>query len=194
MPQIVYILTNDAMPDLIKIGMTTASLRRRIRNLSRASGVPLPFRCYYACEVKNARDTENRLHMGLHVHQVAKEFFRISPEPVKILLEGYGSKDVTPSVNEEQIAKSPVFRFSMVDISPGAELSFIRDKQRTATVHDDKKINFEGRTSSLSKIALELMKDHDGKERKSVRGPDFWLYESETLTDRKIRMNNEEND
>jgi len=53
MPDIIYILTNPAIPDLIKIGKTT-NLVERINSLSRHSGVPVPFECYFACEVEDA--------------------------------------------------------------------------------------------------------------------------------------------
>lgn len=42
---IIYVLTNDAMPQMVKIGRTSgASVERRVAELSRAIGVPIPFR------------------------------------------------------------------------------------------------------------------------------------------------------
>lgn len=52
MPDIVYILQNDSMPGLVKIGRTSSNLEDRIRQLD-TTGVPLPFRCFYAAEVKD---------------------------------------------------------------------------------------------------------------------------------------------
>jgi len=48
MSKIVYILTNQSMPDTIKIGITD-NLERRMRELDKTS-TPLPFECYYAVE------------------------------------------------------------------------------------------------------------------------------------------------
>lgn len=49
---IVYVLTNPAMPGLVKIGMTTRdNLDARMRELY-GTGVPVPFECKYACKVK----------------------------------------------------------------------------------------------------------------------------------------------
>lgn len=42
MPEIVYVLTNEAMPGLVKIGRTNNELAARIRALYSTS-VPLPF-------------------------------------------------------------------------------------------------------------------------------------------------------
>lgn len=51
---IVYVLTNSAMPGLVKIGMTTReSIDTRMKELY-STGVPVPFDCEYACEVKTS--------------------------------------------------------------------------------------------------------------------------------------------
>jgi hypothetical protein len=47
MPEIVYVLTNEAM---VKIGRTTTSVEQRIKELDNTS-LPLPFQCFYAAEV-----------------------------------------------------------------------------------------------------------------------------------------------
>ena len=49
---IVYVLSNRAMPGLVKIGMTTRpELDTRLKELY-TTGVPVPFDVEYACEVK----------------------------------------------------------------------------------------------------------------------------------------------
>lgn len=62
MPGIVYLLTNQAMPSLVKIGhikdCAEKNARDRMRELSYPSGVPLPFECHYACEVEDATEVE----------------------------------------------------------------------------------------------------------------------------------------
>ena len=52
MSKIVYILTNQSMPDTIKIGITD-DLESRMKQLDNTS-TPLPFECYYAVEVEDA--------------------------------------------------------------------------------------------------------------------------------------------
>ena len=53
MTEIVYVLTNEAMPGLVKIGCTQSDLASRVRSLFQ-TGVPLPFEVYYACEVSGS--------------------------------------------------------------------------------------------------------------------------------------------
>ena len=63
--RIVYILTNECMPDILKIGITD-NLERRIKELDNTS-TPLPFECFYAVEVEDvdAPKIEKKMHQGL---------------------------------------------------------------------------------------------------------------------------------
>ena len=60
MPNIVYVLTNPAMPGLVKIGMTDRDdVQRRMRDLY-STGVPLPFECVIAREIEDREAVESR--------------------------------------------------------------------------------------------------------------------------------------
>tara|TARA_Y100001934_G_scaffold148505_1_gene178142 strand:- start:541 stop:1161 length:621 start_codon:yes stop_codon:yes gene_type:complete len=204
MSEIVYLLVNPVFPDLIKIGKTT-NLEKRMRDLSSPSGVPVPFECYFACEVENAAEVEKRLHFGFGDRRKnpKREFFSINPERAKAILEGWSLKDVTPASDivedDEDVetlkrarARKPMFRFSMVEISVGAELCFIRDEAITCRVSSDREVEFDGVVQSLSQVTLGLLSKRFGKNWMSVRGPDFWLYEDETLTERRMRLEAEQ--
>ena len=200
MSEYVYILTNPIYPDLVKIGRTK-NIKQRMRNLSSSTGVPVPFQCYFCCEVKDSQDIENRLKFGLGDHRIneKREFFRIHPERVKVLLEGWSLGDATPkdevvdspeeydSLVKER-ARRPVFTFSMVGIEKNSKLFFLKDETKIATVAGDREIMFEGKQSSLNQITMDLLKNEHGKDWSSVRGPDYWIYENETLTQRRIRL------
>ena len=84
---VVYILTNESMPDLVKIGITD-NLERRIRELDNTS-TPLPFECFYAVEVENASAIEKKIHEGLDDKRIRqnREFFETSAEQAKSILE-----------------------------------------------------------------------------------------------------------
>ena len=96
MPNIIYVLTNEAMPGLVKIGLTTDSVESRVSQLSSHSGVPLPFECYYAAEVGNASRIENILHQLFSESRVnpRREFFRLDAEKVVLALSIGGFKEI----------------------------------------------------------------------------------------------------
>ncbi|WP_025770802.1 GIY-YIG nuclease family protein [Thioalkalivibrio sp. HK1] len=203
MAEIIYILKNPAFPDLIKIGKTENDLKKRIKELSTHSGVPAPFECYFACEVEEGKsgEIEKRLHFGFGDHRVnpKREFFNINPERVKRIIEGWSVRDITPNTDNSEDqddsdmikydrARKSVFRFSMVDISVGEELSFIKDENITCKVADDRKVEFSGEKMSLNKVTLHVLDEKFQKKLDAVRGPDYWLFEEETLNERRLRM------
>ena len=66
MPNIVYVLTNAAMPGMVTIGMTDRpDVQRRMGELY-STGVPLPFECVIARQIEDreAGDIENALHIA----------------------------------------------------------------------------------------------------------------------------------
>jgi hypothetical protein len=195
MKEIVYILTNECMPGLIKIGFTSTSIEQRTKELY-SPGVPYPFECFYAAVVTNGRAIEKKLHYAFSDHRVptGKEFFRIDKEKVKAILELIAIENMTPPINpevteemKEFVARRPPFRFSFAQIAPGAELCFVSDEQITCKVIDDKSIEFEGQITSLSAAASEIL-NRFGRKTTQVQGPIYWLYEGETLEERRRRL------
>lgn len=202
MPEIVYLLTNPTMPDLVKIGRTT-DLEARLRQLSTHSGVPVPFECFYACEVADSVKVEKALHDAFGDHRInsRREFFRLNPDRAVAILQLVTIKDATlaAEVAEDQAeldalhreqTRREQFRFSMVDIAPGSVLTFSKDELITATVVDDKRIDFQGEITSTSAAATKLL-HRIGWTLRAAQGPLYWVYEGETLAERRIRLENE---
>jgi hypothetical protein len=199
---IIYILINEAMPGYTKIGKTTTSVEQRMRELD-ATGVPLPFECFYAAQVVNMDLVEKKLHDAFGDHRVRprREFFMIDPERVQSALEIAGGADVTPrqdvvedvddlaALNKARERRGN-FNFKMVEIPIGAELIFVRDQTVTCRVLDNKKVEFEGETTSLSGSARTVL-HRQGYTWNQVAGPVYWEYEGETLSERRLRMESE---
>ena len=100
MPNIVYVLTNPAMPGIVKIGMTDRlEVQPRMRDLY-TTGVPLPFDCVIAREIedKEAAEIERALHTAFDPYRINpyREFFQVEPEQVEVLLRVMPGRDVTP--------------------------------------------------------------------------------------------------
>ncbi len=73
----VYILENDGMPHLFKIGMTTHNPNLRASELSRETGVPSPFIVGRAYFVKDRYKAEKLIHLELEPYRFRdnREFF-----------------------------------------------------------------------------------------------------------------------
>jgi len=194
MSEIIYILINEAMPGYVKIGKTN-NLEQRIRSLD-TTGVPLPFECFYACKVKDAAFVERQLLDAFMDHRVrsSREFFEIAPERAVAILKLVEIENVTPkkdfvesqedlkALNEARTRRA-IFNFKMVDIPTGAELVFTRDENIKAKVIDNRSIEYNGKITSLSDSAHEIL-GYDSR----VSGTLYWMYEGETLDERRRRM------
>lgn len=82
----VYAMTNDAMPGLVKIGMTCDHPEDRAKELSSATGVPFPFKVVVCKKVYNPKVKEAALHellstLGFRVNE-RREFFNCSLQVV----------------------------------------------------------------------------------------------------------------
>lgn len=79
--EIVYVLTNAAMPGLTKIGKTAQEdVKYRLSQLY-TTGVPVPFECVYACQVKDCREVEAALHTAFGNVRInpKREFSKSNP-------------------------------------------------------------------------------------------------------------------
>lgn len=198
MIEIIYVLINEAMPGYVKIGRTT-NLEQRIRSLD-STNVPLPFECFYACTVNDAAFVEKHLHEAFQDTRVrsSREFFEIYPERVVAALQLAKLQDVTPKrdyveTQEDQQAlnqartRRAVFNFKMVEIPPGSELIFVNDENIKAKVLDNRSVEYNGEITSLSSAAQKAL----GVEW-PAQGPIYWMYQGETLDERRRRFENKE--
>lgn len=88
----VYILTNQALPDLIKIGKTGRDSRERARELSSTS-VPFPFKVAFEVFSDEYDNLEKEIHNELADYRVAsnREFFRYPLDKAIKLLQKLNS-------------------------------------------------------------------------------------------------------
>lgn len=82
----VYVMSNPAMPDMLKIGFTTNLPEDRARELSSRTSVPLPFKVEFRALTMRWRRVERSIHARLAAHRVrkAREFFRV---PLAVAVE-----------------------------------------------------------------------------------------------------------
>ena len=191
--EIVYVLTNPAMPGLAKIGKTTqADVTLRMNQLY-TTGVPVPFECVYAVEVKDCTRVEAALHIAFGPNRInpSREFFKIDIEQAIAVLKLLEGVDVTPQLNAElnanvsqaekdsaqKMKKRPNMNFVEMGIPIGAILTY-QDGRSTVEVVQDKKVKFNGNIMSLTAATREVM----GIDY-SVQPAPYWTYQGKLLRD-----------
>lgn len=197
---IVYVLSNDAMPGLLKIGKTSRhALEARMRELY-STGVPLPFECIYACKVKLSHmgELEKALHSAFAPQRIngSREFFRISADQVLPLLallthmnEGDATAEVAAEIAGElqeedkaAIAKSksrrPPLNFEEMGLKVGDVLRFVKDPSVMVTVASAKKVEHNGDVVALSPLTSQLL----GRNT-LVQPTPYWEFNGENLLD-----------
>ena len=214
---VIYILTNPSFPDYIKIGYAH-DIERRLKQLNRSETIPFAFRVYAVYDVdseltdKELHKLIDNLNPDLRTIETfdgkerIKEFYAMSSEDAYSLLECIakisGTQDrlrrMEPEGHEildEQIAEEVretarrgPFRFSECGIPAGSEIVFIEDESITATVVDDRHIEYDGETTSLSALAQKIKGfSHP------VQGTLWFTYGGERLADLRIRLESAKN-
>jgi len=190
---VVYILTNPAMPGLVKIGKTSRAADVRMHELY-STGVPVPFNCLLAVEVEDMQAVEKALHIAFFPYRINKkrEFFKIDGVQARAVLEQMGTKDVTPDVESdnknidtdslkagERLSRSrrPNFNFKEMGIPKGAILQAVHS-DHTVTVVNEKAVEFEGEVISLTEAAKRSLNVDYAPATATC-----WQYEGKKLRD-----------
>ena len=202
-PGVVYVLENEAFAvPVVKIGKTAQrDWVDRIKQLNTA--VPLPFICAKASRVDDMRRVETFLHQTFHPakRQWRGEFYEVDAWRVAQVLELFQVEDVTnlapaPDIADERAIDESVkvrerkdnFNFEMLDIPVGAELAFVQDDTITCKVIQQKppRVELDGEPTWLSAAAKKVKQSKWG-----LQGARYWMYEDETLKERRDRMERE---
>jgi len=91
----VYILTNPLHDKtVLKIGYTKSDPEVRAKQISRSTGVPLPYEVAYAFNCFNGEGLETEIHRYLHQYRINndREFFQLNIEEAKKVIEKLGKK------------------------------------------------------------------------------------------------------
>lgn len=92
--QYVYILTNDTMPGLVKIGYTKNDPSKRAQQINAATGVAMDFNVEWAYPCYNGFELEQEVHTYLDSFRLNKnrEFFKMTVEEAKSVIERLGKR------------------------------------------------------------------------------------------------------
>ncbi len=206
--QIVYVLTNPAMPGLVKIGKTTQlEVENRMKQLY-GTGVPVPFDCAFACQVKNATEVEDALHLAFGTHRINpnREFFKIEPERVIAVLKLLKVDDITEQVEQtiesdvsavdKQSAQTlkesprPRMNFHQLDIPDGSIL-ISKDGKHQVEVIGEKKVIYNDSVCSLTAATRKIL---DLPDDYSIHPSPHWTFKGRTIKEiyEEFHSNNED--
>jgi hypothetical protein len=168
--------------------------------------MPAPFRCVYAAEVNDVVIVEKRIHKIFIDKRIRKnrEFFeKVSLEQLIEAIKLAEIREVTPKndIFNEPLDKEVLEKCSEVEerknkwafkdlrIPINSLLYFSKNDSVTSIVADENsnRVIFEGVNMSLSASALKAL-NKIGYTWSSVRGSDYWMYEDETLTTRRLEL------
>lgn len=182
----IYIMTNPALKDMVKIGYATDVESRR-KQLS-TTALPYEYEVYATYETSgNLEDKKlhkliDNLNPDLRISK-NREFFVLTPEDAYELLESIaiisGTKDKlkreksVPSKRQKK--KRPPVNFKKCKIPVGAELVFTEDPSIRVNVVDERKVQYNDEITSLSAIS-------DSIKGYSTSGPCFFTYQGKTIS------------
>lgn len=195
----VYVLKNECMPGLIKIGITD-NMQERMRTLNNTS-VPVQFEAVYTCKVSrdDMRKIETALHKAFSPDRVnpKREFFRMDADRVIPILSMFQIENVTDETNrelsdgldpqervalEKEKAEAPrrreTFNFSALGIREGEQLQWKDDHRIFATVASERKVVYNGALMSLTAATSKIKGLSYG-----IQPTPFWLYNGRPLID-----------
>lgn len=193
----VYVLENEAMPGLIKIGISK-DVSLRMSSLF-STEVPLPFTCYYAKDIsdKKAQEVEKVLHETFNMSRVhpRREFFRMEPSRVVRILKLLDGKEIGVKEDlsqEDEIAleKNATYMggnlLKTIGVPVNATLTYTLDNNIKAKVIsvDPDQIEYNNDSYSLSGLVRHLKRTKE----MYYHGARYWKYKGKVLWDMRLEL------
>jgi hypothetical protein len=105
----VYILTNPAIPGLVKIGHTAGSATDRAAQISQGTGVPTAYQVEWYCETTTAQSAaqlERDVHQHCAANRVnrAREFFNLTTTQAVAIIESIGHRASVIAITSPEVA------------------------------------------------------------------------------------------
>ena len=185
----IYIMTNPALKDMVKIGYATDVEARR-QQLS-TTALPYEYEVYATYETPgNLEDKKlhkmiDKLNPDLRVSK-NREFFVMSPEDAYELLETIaiisGSQDKLKKMKEvkkpsTQMIRKPTINFYKCGLKDGDKLVCTEDSKLVVVIKGEHKVLYKNELTSLAAIMKKV------KGYSNNFGASFFTYKGELLTD-----------
>lgn len=195
--EVVYLLTNPAMPGLVKIGMTTyEDVGKRLSSLY-TTGVPLPFELVFACRVPDAALVERALHKAFAPNRLnsSREFFKIEVDQALAIMRLLHIEEVTTDVGQKLDAETPIeelaareaysrtrrpnLNFQEMGIPAGSVIR-ASNTDEIATILGPRKVLFRGREVYLTEATRMVKNLAPGY---SIQPGPYWYFNDMNLSE-----------
>ncbi len=93
------------------------------------------------------------------------------------------AEETAQEIDAEHKERQSPFRFSMCSIQPGEQIEYCNNPEIKCTVIDDKTVDYQGQTYSLSALAQLLTGN-----KYSAASPRYFKYKGEWLNDIRHRL------
>lgn len=182
----IYIMTNPALKDMVKIGFAT-NVEQRRQQLS-TTALPYDYEIYATYETSGKLEDKklhkliDKLNPDLRVSK-NREFFIMSPEDAYDLLETISiisnttdklQRNPNKQINK-QVLRRPPINFYECGLKNGDELIYIDDPSIKAYVYSEHKVTYNDEITSLTSIVKTL------KNVKTINGPAYFSANGESL-------------
>lgn len=195
MEGIIYLLSNPAMPGIIKIGQSSrVDVKTRMKELF-SSGVQVPFECDYAARVADIDKVERALHTAFAPQRInpKREFFEIEAGQAIAIIKLLETADVSPEVEKQPdnihpsevdagknlAKKRPRFNFTEMGIPLNRTLVFTGNGEE-AIVTSARTVAFRGMETSLTNATRTAL--GNGYAYNVAPGP-YWTFNGRRLRD-----------
>ena len=145
----VYVLSNRAMPGLVKIGFTMGTVESRAAELS-STGVPEPFEIEYQAECRDAQRVEQQVHQAFKAKRLSsgREFFYVTREEARLkirefacVLDDEARFPVTSEQIESELQRIHVARDeARIKLLKSKEIEARNDERRVAQEAENRKV------------------------------------------------------
>ena len=166
----VYVITNNAMPDLVKVGYSTKDPELRAKELNH-TGIPHPYLVEYELLIDEPYKIEQKTHKLLSERHEGKEWFRCSPEEAVAAVKQVAEKGIITEIykravrlkteelyQEEMKKKEDKLNFldSNLHISPLHQLRWVEEQLKYVILYPEGMVD-------LNQSSAEILKLCDGK-------------------------------
>lgn len=129
----VYILSNESMPGLVKIGLSARPVSERVAELNKATAVPTPFKveAFFTCE--DPKRVEQKAHQVLQACRMKnREFFSITvAEAIEVLkqITNLDPSCLNGALEIERIKLNNTY-FTRKEVEESPTLQWLRNQNR----------------------------------------------------------------